>query len=241
MLVIVSCKQSTQQEEPKSYFCSPQLEAFFSGADSLPVIEFKYDDSFTLIKERLTNLIDTNTPPKGYFIFFKIKYTIDSALSPIYLKVFIENPFPVFLPPYCGLRQNIEIIINSRGLLLIEGELGDTSNIGSVVSKNIINYGKDPNYSSSPSRAITSISWDYQTHETDFNNVIKTILSAYTQVLKQAAQTTYNKDFCQLTATQTDSLLVNYDFKLQLDYRELKYPEIDFALPLPEGSFKDLP
>ena len=74
IISIVACKQTRQKEEPKSYFCSPQLEAFFSGADSLPVIEFEYDDSLSLIKERLAQLIDTNTTSQDYFIFFKINY-----------------------------------------------------------------------------------------------------------------------------------------------------------------------
>ncbi len=241
IISIVACKQTRQKEEPKSYFCSPQLEAFFSGADSLPVIEFEYDDSLSLIKERLARLIDTTTTTQDYFVFFKIKYTIDRGKSPIYLKVFIRNPFPAFLPPYCGFKNRLDIRINSIGQYLVEAEYQDTSNVKAMVIKHIKNYGKEPEYSDSPLKANTRIIWDYQTHETNFNYIIKTILSAYTQVLEQAAQTTYNKDFCQLTATQTDSLLVNYDFKLQLDYRELEYPEIDFILPLPKGSFKDLP
>ncbi len=227
-IVLVACRQSLVKEEPKSYFCSPQLEAFFSGDDSLPVIEFKYSDSFALIRERLARLIDTTTTSQDYFVFFKIKFTIDRGKSPIYLKVFIRNPFPVYLPAYCGFKNRLDIRINSIGQYLVEAEYQDTANVKAMVIKHITNYGKEPEYSDSPLKANTRIIWDYQTHERYFNDVIKTILSAYTQALEQAAQNTYNKDFYQLTVPQTDSLLVNYDFKLQLDYGELKYQK--FAL-----------
>jgi hypothetical protein len=229
VVLFFSCKQNPPIQEPKSYFCSPQLEEFFSGADSLPVIEFKHTDSFAFIKEQLTQVIDTNTTLHDYFVSFKIKYTFDSALSPVYLKVFIENPFPAFLPPYCGHRNRIDIRINSNDQYLVEGEYGDSVAIQKMIFKDMTNYGKDPEYSDSPLKATTSIKWDYGTSKRAFDNTIKAIISGYTEVLNTVALRKYNKEFCSLTSQECDSITTNYGFNLQLGYVAI----IPMKIPLP--------
>jgi hypothetical protein len=225
VVLFFSCQQTPPTQEAKSYFCSPQLETFFSGSDSLPVIEFSHTDTFAIIKKRLLQFIDTTQTDYDFNTYFKIKLKLDSFL--VYTKVCIKHLFPQM---ECFPKPNsVDIRINSLGQYLIDGEYVDTSTIREMVIKNITNWGKDFYYSDSPLKAVTIIVWDYHTPEIDFNNAFKAIISGYTEVLNQASLTRYKKGFCSLTTTQADSIIVGYNFRLQLGYYEL-LPDFDFPI-----------
>lgn len=226
-LVIVSCKQDTQQEEPKSYFCSPQLEAFFSGADSLPVIEFKHTDTVTVFLEKLYKVIDTPC----YYANFRIPFILDSNKTALPLKVSVSNlPFPS--PIICG-RINDEVRVyldnDDKYLVIIDSVVyGDTSLIRKTAAKHLKNNGVDPHYSVSPKKAVFVISWSRKISRKKFDAAIKAIINGYTEVINDASFKKFNKEFCLLTPIEGGEIISQYNFNLKLRYRELEYQK--FAL-----------
>lgn len=213
-VLLISCLTKQKEKELPSYFCNENLERYFAGNDSLPIININPNDSFGVIRESvdsLYKLIDINeTTP-----LFNFNVLIDSGHKTISLKgmLFDYDPFEKRYP-YFGKRIVFEIRLNIAGQLLIEGELGDTQTVKEFLFKNLNTYRKDLKY------AITSLQWDKGVKPEFYNNTIKAIIDGYIDVLKFISQNNYKKPLCELNISEFDSLSKSIPFKLSLGYHE---------------------
>lgn len=219
---LASC--STKEKELPSYFCNENLERYFAGNDSLPIININPNDSFGVIRksvDSLYKLIDINevTPT------FKFNVLLDSGYKPLTLKgIFFDyDPFDQLYPCF-GIRLVFEIRLNSIGQLLIEGELGDTQTVRHFIFKNIMNYGKNPNYASNPQYAVTSFQWDIGIEPKYYKSTLKSIIGGYKDVLLHLSYKNFQKPLCELNANEFDSLSESIPFRLSLGYPETDYP-----------------
>lgn len=219
VLFISSCSTQTKEKELPNYFCNENLERYFAGNDRLPIININPNDSFGVIRKSVDSISNSH---KGYDISFKSTFNIDSNSKPITLKTFIRNYHldRKDAPSFMNKRSVFEIRLNSVGQMLIEAELGDTQTLRKLLYQNILNYGKDPNYSDHPKYVVISLQWDKAVKQEYYNNTLKAIIDTYIDALNPISIASYGKPLCELTVNETRSLSQSIPFKLFLNFPE---------------------
>lgn len=128
-------------------------------------------------------------------IFFLVTTTMDTDTG---LRTSLP-PLPEDVPPPDFKKKNVlEIRINSANQLLVEGELMDISELKDFTKKFITNYGKDPNLSDNPNRAVVSLKNDRGTEYDIYVQVHDNLRIAYREVRDNEAQKKYGLNYKQL-------------------------------------------
>lgn len=234
ILVFLSC--SLKEKESTSYFQCKNLEKYFAGIDTLPVILFNITDSSDYLKKTIDSLSKATI---DVIIKFRVRIDVDSLSRPVFLQSYSFNKYsPENSIPYLEKRNVLEIRQNSADMLLIEGELGDTQYLKKQVVKFITNFGKDKMYSDNPRSNTISFQWDKGTSQKAFNLTLKAIIESYTEILKKASFKQKKKKYCELTVPERDSLNTEYPFRIHLGFPQVQsnYP----PPPLPY-LFEDIP
>ena len=125
-------------------------------------------------------------------IFFLVTTTMDT-----------DKGIAITLPPYTqdsevvpSIDRNVlEILVNSRDALLVEGELISITELTKVTREFLTNNGVNPNLSVSPQVAIVSLKNDRSTSYDIYIKVQNELKRAYNELRNEEAQRRYGKDF----------------------------------------------
>lgn len=129
------------------------------------------------------------------------------------------------LPPACFLIRSKQILINSRGQILLDGELVKMDSISQVIST----ISKDFFWNNSYKLVAYEVLWDKKTdNQTKFNVLEKTI-DGYLQAANEISKTEFNVELCQLDSTNLEELKRKFRFTVLIE-NELPIPP-----PPPDG------
>ena len=137
-------------------------------------------------------------------IFFLVTTTMESNYG--VSRKLPPPPDPSFKPPPVKEKNILEILINRNDQLMIEDRLASIKEIKDQVIKHITNFGKDPNYSESPEKAVVNITHDRGTSYKAYITVYNEVLRAYNEVRNKAALEKYGKPFDDLTDAQKQEI-----------------------------------
>ncbi len=134
-------------------------------------------------------------------IFFLVTTTMD-----------IDKGIIVTLPPFVpdqeeievklNQRNVLEILVNARDQLLVEGELLDINELKEICMKHVDNNGVDPEFSDSPQEAVVSLQNDKGTSYSRYIEVYNEIRAAYNKLRDNEAKRQYNQSFKDLEAAK---------------------------------------
>ncbi len=134
----------------------------------------------------------------------------------------IDKGIMVVLPPHVDdpstldyhAKEVLEIHLNAKNELLIEGEEAAIKDIKEMVVTHLDNNGKLQNFSTSPQKAIVSIQNDNGTTYSQYIAVYNEIRAGYNQVREQKAQADHQKSFENLSLEQKKRIKTHYPIKI---------------------------
>jgi len=214
--LLVACEPKSQS--PPSYFCRPELEAFFAGPDSLPVIEFKHTDSFEVVEKILIEKTDWE---KETSVAFRIPFQPDSLHKPVFVKIILHNHNNAII---CfSLRNIIDIRINSLEWCLIEREVEKPDKVRTTIIDNLLNFGRSPSYAVNPQKTVLRLIWDPSISSAYFDDLIKKAIDGYSDAVNIYSIRKYSQSFCDLDSSRADTVINALSFNLELGNYSL-YP-----------------
>lgn len=98
-------------------------------------------------------------------------------------------------PPEINQRNLLNVLVNEEGQVLLDNELTQISQIRGIVKRHITNNGREPNFSVSPDKAVTSFKTKRGLPYETYISVLDEIKSAYNEVRDEAAQREYGVDY----------------------------------------------
>ncbi|GAA5521306.1 biopolymer transporter ExbD [Aliifodinibius salicampi] len=101
-------------------------------------------------------------------------------------------------PPPIKERNLLNILVNAQGMVLMDDEPTDISEVKQKIKDFVTNNGEDPNLSESPDKAIVSIKTARQTPYRTYINMLDEVMGAYAELRNQAAQAEYGRNYGQL-------------------------------------------
>jgi len=117
----------------------------------------------------------------------------------------IEAPDPPEPEPYHA-REVLEVLINSKDQLLVEGRRIEVSELKAETKKHLLNYGVLADYSSLPSKAIVSLQNDRNTSYESYISVYNELKAAYREVREFIAMREFNLEMELLNKDQMRKL-----------------------------------
>jgi len=151
-------------------------------------------------------------------IFFLVTTTIDADKG-IYMqlppKLDENNP-----PPEINQRNLLNVLVSADGQVLIDNEVTTVSAIRDIVKRHILNNGREPQFSISPDKAVTSFKTKRGLPYETYIAVLDEIKSAYNEVRDQAARQEfgmpYNEYAASLDDDEPDVIEERYPLKISL-------------------------
>lgn len=111
-------------------------------------------------------------------------------------------------------RNVLEILINSRDDLLVEGERVRITDLTELTTTFLTNNGADPRYSDSPQKAIVSLKNDRGTSYSIYIKVQNELKRAYNELRDKEASIRYNKNYEDLSPTEQKVVKEMYPIKV---------------------------
>jgi len=146
-------------------------------------------------------------------IFFLVTTTMD-----------IDKGILVTLPPYVPDQEDVdvkikqknvlEILVNAKDQLLVEGELMEVTELKEMAIKHVDNNGKDPLLSDSPQDAVVSLENDKGTTYNRYIEVYNEIRAAYNTLRERKAQQKFGVGYKDLSKEQQKEIRAIYPLKL---------------------------
>ncbi|MFU8811770.1 MAG: ExbD/TolR family protein [Balneolaceae bacterium] len=128
-------------------------------------------------------------------IFFLVVTTIDVDTG-IGLQL---PPIPDDIePPPIRERNLLNILVNERGMVLLDGEPSAISMVRERVMEFVDNNGVDPELSESPDDAVVSIQTNRQTPYNIYIDMLDEVMGAYNQLRNQASMREFGVPFSAL-------------------------------------------
>lgn len=192
-----------------SIFCENEIK-LIKAIDTLQSIEI----DFNLTREGIYSQIDSkiinakSLPIYDFTIPFN--YKIDSVNSNnqlIDLRVIVEKP----LSDGCVLypQRIFEILVNKNNQLLINTSIG---NIDSLVNKLSLHYDD----TSRGFKKFIAIQWDNGCDKKELQKIFKAIIDGQINASSKYAHIMFDKEICDLTPIQLDSVKQRVPFNLNL-------------------------
>lgn len=101
-------------------------------------------------------------------------------------------------PPPIKERNLLNILVNAQGMVLIDEEPTQVSQVKQKIKDFVTNRGQDPNLSDSPDKAIVSIKTQRQTPYKTYINMLDEVMGAYAELRNQASQSEFGVPYGQL-------------------------------------------
>ncbi len=146
-------------------------------------------------------------------IFFLVTTTMD-----------IDKGIIVTLPPYVpdqeqldvklNQRNVLEILVNAKDQLLVEGELMDIAELKDICIKHVDNNKVDPDFSDSPDEAVVSLQNDKGTSYNRYIEVYNEIRAGYNTLRDQKCRRDYGIPFAQADTAQQRTIRKYYPLRL---------------------------
>ena len=146
-------------------------------------------------------------------VFFLVTTTMD-----------IDKGILVTLPPYdpnqedvevkLNQRNVLEILVNARDQLLVEGELLDIAELKEFCMKHVDNDGVDPDFSDSPQEAVVALQNDKGTTYNRYIEVYNEIRAAYNSLRENKAKRDFGISYAQLDTAKQRSIKKYYPLRL---------------------------
>lgn len=217
LLLLFSCKQTVEKQELPSYFCRPELETFFGGSDTLPVVTFSPSDSFESIKPSFLRHFDSISED----ISIRVPISIDSLKKTVYVKTTFENPF-VIKPVGCYSRSNIlRIHLDNDSITINNENKIPYDSLKKLITADILNYGRNIYLSGSPNKMIVILRWDMKIKAAVFNLALKSIIDGHIKALNITSVKYFNKHLCSITKDDFNKLVSSFRFNLILAFPEI--------------------
>ncbi|MCB9245234.1 MAG: biopolymer transporter ExbD [Flavobacteriales bacterium] len=147
-------------------------------------------------------------------VFFLVTTTMDTDKG---LRVKLP-PWPdPNIPPPVSTQNNrnvLEVLVNARDLLLVEGDLMDIEMLTEKTKEHLTNEGRNPKLAESSEKAIVSLKNDRGTSYERYVEVYNELKRAYNEVRNEYAKSKYNKDFAKLTEKEADEVQEKYPMKI---------------------------
>ncbi len=150
-------------------------------------------------------------------IFFLVTTTMD-----------IDRGILVILPPWtteepppdtpAKKKEVLEILVNARDELLVEGKPMELLDLKAETMKHVDNNGLDPDYSTSPLKAIVSLKNDKGTSYGTYLGVYNEVKAAYNELRDIEAQTKFGRNFNDLS--KEDKKVIKEIYPLRLSEAE---------------------
>jgi hypothetical protein len=238
IFLLISCLTEPKKKELPDYFECENLERYFAGNDSLPVININPNDSFGVIRKSVDSLYQNQKYPPRF------RFSIN--LATLFSKTFIQTSFFDYYPDGfealigCGNKRNVlEVLLTSKNKLLVEGELFEIDTLENIVFGFINNYGKDPNYSDNPSIALITLQKDTTVSSKLYYKIVKAIVNGYSNVLDYESNRRYKKTFCKLNTAESDTISEIIPFNFYIEYPETNPYYLNPYLPSDLDLFDD--
>lgn len=136
----------------------------------------------------------------------------------------IDKGILVTLPPYdqeqedvtvdINARNVLEILVNSKDQLLVEGELMDVLELRETTKKHVDNNGKDPDFSENPQKAVVSLKNDNGTSYSQYLAVYNEIRAGYNELRDAYAQQKFGLPYKDLEKLKQKEVREYYPLKL---------------------------
>ncbi|PPK94833.1 hypothetical protein LY01_01586 [Nonlabens xylanidelens] len=208
VLILTSCKTDTKTsiEESKQFDYTSYL---LSHNDSVPTLEIEFDQPDSLFFEELNKKI----LPNGCETFKDFNLKIDS------LTIGARLNQPCGIPMFCGVRMNVQILINQENIIFIDSEnLEDFSNI--ELKTNEIIRDNSNLYSYKNKTGIIIIR-DKKADPILSKLILASFVNSYTRYMDSLSVNNYSKHLEELNLKELDNL--KKERTLVLDY--WNYPE----------------
>lgn len=111
-------------------------------------------------------------------------------------------------------KNVLEILINSKDQLLVEGELLKITDLTELTKTFLTNNGVDPRYSISPQKAIVSLKNDRGTSYSIYIKVQNELKRAYNELRNDEANARFNKNYEDLSPTDQKVIKTMYPIKV---------------------------
>ncbi|MGV3596666.1 MAG: hypothetical protein ACO1PI_02295 [Bacteroidota bacterium] len=202
------------KQELPSYFCRPELETFFGGSDTLPVVTFSPNDSFESIKPSLLKHLDSSNE----YISIRVPIKIDSSKKTVYIKTTNQNPF-AHIPIVCYNRRNIlRIYLDNDSITINNENKIPYDSLNKLITANILNYGRNMYLSGSPNKMVVILKWNVQIKTEVFNLALKSIIDGHIKALNITSSKYFNKHLCSITKSDLDRIMSSFRFNLILAF-----------------------
>lgn len=123
-------------------------------------------------------------------------------------------------PPHPPARNRnlLNIIINTRGQLLVNEEPENTANMKNLVKQFVDNHDADPDLSEHPQEAVIWIKTDRQTPYDIYTELLDNIMAAYSELRDQAAREQFGVSFSSLEkgSEQREEIVEMYPRKVSV-------------------------
>lgn len=145
-------------------------------------------------------------------VYFLFTTTIDSDKGlQILLPPKVENNQSVAHPKK---RNVLNVLVNGRDQLLVRGELIELKDLTELVKRHVGNFGTDPNFSESPSKAIISIKNDRGTSYEMYIKVQNELKRGYSELRNNEALSVYGRPYNELNDAQKESISKKFPQKI---------------------------
>lgn len=145
-------------------------------------------------------------------VYFLFTTTIDSDKGlQILLPPKVENNQSVAHPKK---RNVLNVLVNGRDQLLVRGELTELKDLTELVKRHVGNFGTDPNFSESPSKAIISIKNDRGTSYEMYIKVQNELKRGYSELRNNEALSVYGRPYNELNDAQKESISKKFPQKI---------------------------
>lgn len=146
-------------------------------------------------------------------VFFLVTTTMDIPTGiQVQLPPITDEP-----PPESQQRKKevLEVLVNARDQLLVEGELMQVNQLKQKTMDHLTNEGRNPNLSTTSTKAIVSLKNDRGTSYEMYLSVYNELEAAYKQVRDDYAMQKFGREFKKLrTEEQIDEVKEKYPKKL---------------------------
>ncbi|WP_298518192.1 hypothetical protein [uncultured Kordia sp.] len=203
--LFTACNQTqVKSEVHQSKYCTNQM-SLFSVPDSLKKITIDYQLEAKPLLKSIEEKLDTNVC--GELVGFGLILENEDVVKVKYRKMCDDGMISCYLG-----RKEANVILNLKGLLLIEHEIVPMDSVKFWMRKNflkkkVIKYKR------------TSVLWDVETPKDSIEKAFAAIRDGYLLVYENLAQELFSKKICELKTSEIDTLKKRLPFTVELDLK----------------------
>ena len=151
-------------------------------------------------------------------VFFLVVTTIDIDTG-IGL-VLPPPPDPEQPPPEVRERNILKVLMNERGLILINDQPSAVRDVQDRVFSHVTNRGVNPNLSETPQQAVVSVKTDRQTQYDFYIEMLDEIIGAYRAIWNSEARDRGYRDYQHFVDVNGEANQIRREFPMNISLAE---------------------